>query len=735
MPGIFLSTIKRESDLEIFSPKKRRRSDRNSGVKQERQVDLPSPKNSRLSKLTILLLSSFCVLLLLLFLNGFSSSDEKVFNVTRIHPDFFGRSDEIAHLKKSLVDQSGVPILAVSGESGIGKTELAIAFAHECKKHFSLVFWMDGNTEETINQSYSSLAETLGIQEYDWRKLKWRVHRALEKKKNQPWLLIFDDIKELPQNLPNLGGSILLTSRDKGICPPDALYEIKKNHSEAKLLMQKLTGEEESEALSKLLDELDYLPLLINYVGHYIAETPGFSVSNYHNIFSAIQKTDRSPLNKVGFRKHYPRSLDATYKITMDLLKEKEAHASEFLRHVVFLQTKNIPIDFVTQWVKRSKICTPSEIELVCGDILRELHNHSLIRFDFAKSSFSIHRLLQKVLINEDHGEKVNESVETLLSCFSVENYNPTHEETIRPFQKILPHCIALLHHVTKPTEASVKLALKVSRYFLDSMHHPLKAEQYLTLAKTWAETWDHPLKGRMLFLSGVLERRWASREKKELSKREKYQNALSYFHQAYDCYLRNDDNEDYIGIEQNPLKCNKTYQRAICLEYQGQTLKNLGLYDKAEDLLERALRAFQTIAVDGDHFDIARILREQGMILSKKGQYDIAMEKIKEAIAMQERTYGTRFASKPSVAATYRVMGDIFFEKGDYLQADHVYSKAIKVNQLAYHTEIHPYCLKLYQKRAEIFTALQRPSFALEMEKKWEEIEEKLRDPSSSTF
>jgi len=112
---------------------------------------------------------------------------------------------------------------------------------------------------------------------------------------------------------------------------------------------------------------------------------------------------------------------------------------------------------------------------------------------------------------------------------------------------------------------------------------------------------------------------------------------------------------------------------------------------------------------------------------LAKKGEYDQAIDRLKEAIAMQKRAYGFRFDSQPSLAATYNTLGDILFERGDFQAASHAYDEAIEINQRAYKTNANPFILILYQKKREVYRKLELISFAEEMDKKCQEVEEKL--------
>nr|NGX38394.1 hypothetical protein [Chlamydiota bacterium] len=130
-----------------------------------------------------------------------------------------------------------------------------------------------------------------------------------------------------------------------------------------------------------------------------------------------------------------------------------------------------------------------------------------------------------------------------------------------------------------------------------------------------------------------------------------------------------------------------------------------------------------QDISQGKDHFDIARILREQSAILGEKREYTAAVEKVKEAIAMQKRVYGSIFSSQSTVAATYRLLGDFLLEEREYQQADKAYEKAGKINQAAYQSDVHPYLARIYQKRANVLRLQGKISLAEVMEKKSQKI------------
>lgn len=130
-------------------------------------------------------------------------------------------------------------IYILCGLGGIGKTQLAVAFAREHQETFSAILWLNGNSNDTLIQSLAAFGRRAGIvlapeptstakqRAQDEEAEAHAVLRWLALEKNHGWLAIFDNVdRDYPSRngdhqaydimsfLPTADhGSILITTR------------------------------------------------------------------------------------------------------------------------------------------------------------------------------------------------------------------------------------------------------------------------------------------------------------------------------------------------------------------------------------------------------------------------------------------------------------------------------------------------------------------------------------------
>lgn len=117
---------------------------------------------------------------------------------------------------------------------GIGKTQLAIAFAESRPEHHSSVFWLNAASEVTLKDGFQSIASLIfDIQDFrvfESKEAIRRVHSWLSDPRNTTWLLIFDNYDDPDQfdiveyYPPSSHGAIIITTRRPDLVTGEVLH-------------------------------------------------------------------------------------------------------------------------------------------------------------------------------------------------------------------------------------------------------------------------------------------------------------------------------------------------------------------------------------------------------------------------------------------------------------------------------------------------------------------------------
>src|SRR5262249_17729163 len=120
--------------------------------------------------------------------------------------------------KPAAVTQASVGRAAVQGMGGVGKTSLAVEYAHRFRGLYAGVCWCPAETRTGLLSALTSLAVTLGAamaEEADIEQVGKAVLRRLAEQR-ATWLLIYDNVAApdaIADLLPSVGARVLITSR------------------------------------------------------------------------------------------------------------------------------------------------------------------------------------------------------------------------------------------------------------------------------------------------------------------------------------------------------------------------------------------------------------------------------------------------------------------------------------------------------------------------------------------
>lgn len=340
---------------------------------------------------------------------------------------FTGREEHLLSLRDLLMRDEQVALVsgALYGMGGVGKTQLAVEYAHRYSGDYDLVWWIPSEDPALIRKSLSDLAERLNLAAGEDRS------RGIEAVRESlrvgipynRWLLIFDNAEQpsaLAAFLPGQAttGHVIVTSRNHAwaeIANPVEVDVFKREES-IELLVKRAPEMTGGDA-SKLADRLGDLPLALEQAASWMAET-GMTVTDYLRLFDSHLT---SLLNESA-PSSYPKTVVATWRTAFTDLSTKQPAAARLLELLVFFGSEPVPVDVLRRGVGSN---VPAELrETLQDDIqlrraIRALRRYALVKVDPGGARLHVHRLFQAVLrddVDEDRRVEMVRTVQAILA-------------------------------------------------------------------------------------------------------------------------------------------------------------------------------------------------------------------------------------------------------------------------------------------------------------------------------
>jgi hypothetical protein len=245
-------------------------------------------------------------------------------------------------------EKLGAGPVAVVGLGGIGKSAIALEFAHRGYKtgRFAIAWWIRAESRVTLVEDLAGLAPALGVAaRTDQGQTVERVQAALQARRD--WLLVFDNAGEPDDVRPWLvagAGSTLITSRVGGwgtvaveVGPEGFSREESLSYLRARVRRYEAAA---ADQLARLLGDL---PLaLAQAAGHMTVCDQ--SVGGYLAVYR-----DRSAAGKLLARRidGYPASVATTWLVNVRQLARDEPASLELLCLCSFLDPDSIDLALI----------------------------------------------------------------------------------------------------------------------------------------------------------------------------------------------------------------------------------------------------------------------------------------------------------------------------------------------------------------------------------------------------
>ncbi|WP_052745063.1 FxSxx-COOH system tetratricopeptide repeat protein [Micromonospora sp. HK10] len=328
-------------------------------------------------------------------------------NLPLRNTNFTGRRELLDSLHQRLsAGTTAVLPEALHGAGGVGKSQLAIEYVYLHQQDFDLIWWIPAERPAQIQSALVELAARLELPVPSTANTA--VPAALEALRiGRPysnWLLVFDNAEDpdsVEQFFPKGGpGSIVVTSRNgawrevANSLPVDVF-----ERQESIDLLRRRGPDLAVDDADRLAAALGDLPLAIEQAAAWRAETR-MPADEYLDLLDA----SRPVLDEESTQQDYPELVAAAWNVSLNWLRGQDLPALRLLQMCSFFAPE--PIGKVLLSKPRALRIHPDLDLLVRNPVrlnraIRTIGRLSLARIDHRTNSFQMHRLVQRVLINQ----------------------------------------------------------------------------------------------------------------------------------------------------------------------------------------------------------------------------------------------------------------------------------------------------------------------------------------------
>lgn len=618
---------------------------------------------------------------------------------------FTGRDDLVQQIHDGLRSVAALSTVTVHGLGGVGKTAVAVEYAHRFAHDYDVIWWTAAEQPATVATQLEKLAGRLGLATTD----DGLVYLLLDHlRRRGRWLLIYDNVEDLDQLLDLLptggAGHVILTSRHaagggRTITVPIDVWP----RAESVRFLIRRTAHTEAKSLNDLAELLGDLPLALEEAGAFLEETS-------EDLYGYVQMVRGHGRRLFHLTAPGPntaqdrRSVATVWTLSMQRVAAQDPAAVPLLNVLAFLAPE-VPRDLLSGKAD----VLPPELAAVIDDrlayvhVLRVIGRYSLV--NLSTDVVAMHRLVQAVVQARLTGAKeerwARPAIDVVRTSFPDESWEVSN----------WPQCERLLPHLLVVTAHAERLAIceAPTSWLLDRASTYMRKRGQYREAKPIAEraltatvaaagpessdtAWCHNNLGLVLHALRELD---AAGQQFEQALR--ISESIGPDHPDAGVWRSNlgrvlRDRGDLIGARLQLEMALRISERALGSEDPtigvrrgtlGGVLRLLGDLAGAKEQIEQGLRIGEA-ALGPDHLSLAVRRTTLGALLHEMGDLAGARKQFEDALRIGTRALGP---DHPLVAARHSGLGAVLRDQGDYDGARSHFEEAVRIGELAYGT------------------------------------------------
>ncbi|KAJ5125750.1 TPR repeat protein [Penicillium atrosanguineum] len=268
---------------------------------------------------------------------------------------FVGRSRElyeIARILQPLHTFQKQQRLFLGGMGGIGKTELAIAYAKSHGGSYDSVLWLNAQSEAALKDSLRFIASLIfSVQDpgvLERSAIPGRVYRWLSDSRNTRWLLIFDKYDdpsqfEISDYFPSAShGAIIVTTRALDLAGNTLHIKPLSKVADSLRILQIWSKEDNVQSdlsAKRLAEQLGGFPLALAAAGTYVQLT-GSTFERYLQEYEALWNID--PNRRALLQEYRENTPYTTWDLSYAHLKTEDSDAVKLLSVLAYFDNQNV---------------------------------------------------------------------------------------------------------------------------------------------------------------------------------------------------------------------------------------------------------------------------------------------------------------------------------------------------------------------------------------------------------
>ncbi len=623
---------------------------------------------------------------------------------------FIGRDEFLKTLRDKLTQPVAAdrralaitPRQAIHGLGGVGKTRLAVEYAHAYAGEYSALLHLYADSPTSLASNLAQLTGVLQIAGLETEPDERRIAAVCDwLNQRGDWFLLFDnaDSEEAANAVIEIlnrlrGGHVVITSRLSNwpaLVEPLQLDVVSPENAVAYLQQaapQRSFTPDDAEQARRLAEDVDRLALALEQSAAY--------VNRFRISFAEYRRRWQTQGEKVrGWYDarvmQYPRSVATTWNTTVDQLTPSARSLLELLSW------------FSPEPLRRGWLMNQSAAQSLAEagvheveEALVELADVSMIRLD--QTELSVHRLVQEVTRERMEPERRNERMARVFVLLdAIEPGVPMDVRNWPVWNPLAPHVADLVDRADKAgqTQRAARWMNELGLFYQQRIRFP-EAEQLYRRALAIEEHSygpEHPdVAIHLNHLAQLLQATNRLSEAEPLMRR-----ALAIDEHSY--------GPDHPNV-------------AIRLNNLAQLLEATNRLSEAEPLMARGVRIFEK-SLGENHPNVATALNNLAQLLMATNRLSEAEPLMRRALAIDEHSYGPEH---PDVAIRLNNLAQLLQATNRLSEAEPLMARVVRILALFGHRtgHPHPHMSVVLQNYQQLLSAISIPA---------EEIDHRVRE------